>query len=142
MTSKHTPGPWILAESVENRFSKTDMRRVRAANEGAEHGAVCEVYGVRDGSTACANARLIAAAPELLEALVEATACGMAPISSAKDGGASTHSRQVRCADMIRAAIAKATGASPAPTVAPREEDPPCPGCLDTECNGECMENL
>lgn len=55
-------------------------------------------------------ARLIAAAPEMLEALIEATACGMVPISSVKDGGASTHSRQVRCADMIRAAIAKATG--------------------------------
>ncbi|KWV45051.1 hypothetical protein AS591_20295 [Stenotrophomonas maltophilia] len=57
-----------------------------------------------------ANARLIAAAPELLDALIEAVECGMVPISSAKDGGASTHSRQVRCADMIRAAIAKATG--------------------------------
>lgn len=41
-----------------------------------------------------------------------------------------------------RAAIAKATGGSLVPNVAPREEHAPCPGCLDTECNGECMENL
>ena len=54
--------------------------------------------------------RLIAAAPELLEALIEAVDCGMVPTSSAKEGGAARHSRQVEVADMIRAAIAKATG--------------------------------
>lgn len=72
MTTSHTPGPWVLAEVVESRFQKTEMRRIRAEKEGFDHGAVCEVYGVRDGSIAAANARLIAAAPELLEALEEA----------------------------------------------------------------------
>lgn len=56
------------------------------------------------------DARLTSAAPELLEALQAAIDCGMVPISSAKEGGASTHSRQVHVADQIRAAIAKATG--------------------------------
>ena len=57
-----------------------------------------------------ANAHLISAAPALLEALMEAVECGMVPITSASEGGAATHSRHVRCADQIRAAIAKATG--------------------------------
>ena len=57
-----------------------------------------------------ANARLIAAAPDLLEALEAAVDCGMVPSSSLKDGGAARHARQVHAADMIRAAITKAKG--------------------------------
>jgi hypothetical protein len=59
-----------------------------------------------------ANARLIAAAPELLEALELAVACGMVPTSSAMEGGACAYSIQAQVADKIRAAIAKATGAA------------------------------
>lgn len=54
--------------------------------------------------------QVFAAAPELLEALECAVACGMVPTSSQKDGGASAKASQVIVADMIRAAIAKATG--------------------------------
>lgn len=67
--NRFTAGPWQIAETVQNKFAPTDMRRVRAINEGLEHGAVCEVYGIRDGSVAEANALLIAAAPELYDAL-------------------------------------------------------------------------
>jgi hypothetical protein len=56
-----------------------------------------------------ANARLIAAAPDLLEALVQAVACRMVPISSAREGGACAFARHAVVADMIRDAIAKAT---------------------------------
>lgn len=66
---KHTPGPWKLSEIVEAKHTKTNMRRIRSVNEGLEHGAVCEVYGVRDGSEAHANAVLIVASPRLLAAL-------------------------------------------------------------------------
>ncbi len=55
------------------------------------------------------NASIIAAAPELLDALKAAVDCGMVPNSSASDGGAAGYSRQVIVADIIRAAIAKAT---------------------------------
>ncbi|WP_312708629.1 hypothetical protein [Stenotrophomonas sp.] len=102
MTSKHTPGPWYVGREDEN------TGEIEVNSDGRPY--VCLVFPGAIDEVTPANARLIAAAPELLEALIEATACGMVPISSAKDGGASTHSRQVRCADMIRAAIAKATG--------------------------------
>ena len=65
--SRHTPGPWFLAEKVEGKHTVTNLRRIRSEREKMEHGAVCEVYGIADGSEAHANARLIAAAPELLE---------------------------------------------------------------------------
>lgn len=47
---------------------------------------------------------------ELLDALQAAVSCGMVPTTTAKEGGASAYSEQVRVADQIRAAIAKATG--------------------------------
>ena len=50
------------------------------------------------------------AAPGLLAALEAAIDAGIIPKSSALDGGAMRHSRQVHVADMCRAAIAKATG--------------------------------
>lgn len=101
MSSKHTPGPWTIELSGYGSIICKDGKSM----------AVAWPEGLGGPSFPHeANARLIAAAPELLEALLEAVECGMVPISSVKDGGASTHSRQVRCADMIRAAIAKATG--------------------------------
>ena len=56
------------------------------------------------------DARLIAAAPDLLEAL-QAIA-HFIPTTSAAEGGASKYSANVVAADMVRAAIAKATGAT------------------------------
>lgn len=80
------------------------MRRVRSAKEGLEHGAVCEVYGVRDGSVAAANARLIAAAPELLAVLQEIVGYS---------GGAQTALDDEYVMERAAAALAKATGAQP-----------------------------
>lgn len=98
MSSKHTPGPWSIEDD-------TPFSLWVSCPDGKN-----PLHQNRLNRDRLANARLMAAAPELLDALIEAVACGMVPISSTKDGGASTHSRQVRCADMIRAAIAKATG--------------------------------
>lgn len=108
--NKHTPGPWGIEQTDD-----TNWIGFMRPHDGKVELIVCTTardFTLKDGAREQndANARLIAAAPELLDALVEAVECGMVPISSAKDGGASTHSRQVRCADMIRAAIAKATG--------------------------------
>ena len=100
--SKHTPGPWLIAESVVSRHAITNMRRIRSKNEGLEHGAVCDVYGIQDGSEASANARLIAAAPDLLEALQ-----GMIEVVSNTEYGEIDRKLAVKDA---RASIAKATG--------------------------------
>lgn len=97
--SKHTPGPWFLAEKVEGKHTVTNLRRIRSEREGMEHGAVCEVYGIADGSEAHANARLIAAAPELLEALEYVLNTCPAINSQAEEAH-----------QQARAAIAKATG--------------------------------
>ena len=66
MNSKHTPGPWNFSKDGAEIFPET------GPNGYVE---LCRVVGPWDGSkfydkgTAKANARLIAAAPELLEAV-------------------------------------------------------------------------
>lgn len=47
---------------------------------------------------------------ELLAALKQAVDCEMVPTSSARDGGANRHVKQLRVADMIRDAIKNAEG--------------------------------
>lgn len=101
--SKHTPGPWKAEPSgYGSVISKDGKSMVAVWPEGL------------GGPTFPheANARLIAAAPDMLSALSAAVESGMVPVSSMKDGGASKYSRQVEVADQIRAAIAKATGAA------------------------------
>lgn len=103
--SNFTPGPWVVtAHPVPgvDVFAVGEPMADEELQYSLSH-TVCY-------QNAEANARLIAAAPELLEALIEAVECGMVPISSAVEGGASAYSAQVRCADKIRSAIAKATG--------------------------------
>ena len=89
MTSKHTPGPW------------------RAVKRAQPIGwAEWEVAWSDDGELVCdvvyheADARLIAAAPELLEALVECLECEFAVTDKA-------------AIEKAQAAIAKATGEQP-----------------------------
>lgn len=110
--AKHTPAPWQVSHGGHGSPAGfvIDEYFVLSRSVADDVAIAADIVDPATGIPSEANARLIAAAPELLDALVEATACGMVPISSAKEGGASTHSRQVRCADMIRAAIAKATG--------------------------------
>jgi hypothetical protein len=106
MTSKHTPGPWILRPArlcrgldivVETSGIVVGMARTRSDRYITP--SECE-----------SNACLIAAAPDLLAALEAAVECGMVPVSSASEGGANRYSDQVRVADAIRTAIAKARG--------------------------------
>ena len=94
--SKHTLGPWKHDEV--NRF----YWKVSVAKKGGAY-VICEV-GPIEGQTE-ANARLIAAAPEMLEALQMALDDSevMNP-----DGSARPISNYVF--ERMRAAIAKATG--------------------------------
>lgn len=101
--SKHTPGPWFLGEKVQGKHTVTDLRRIRSEREGMEHGAVCEVYGIADGSEAAANARLIASAPELLASL-------QLMVDRFLDAEGSYGAWENDALEAARAAIAKATG--------------------------------
>lgn len=69
MADKHTPGPWRV-------YGKGDHLRIEARRQSSGHMVIVEGVGgyrLGDGysdlSQLEANARLIAAAPELLEAL-------------------------------------------------------------------------
>lgn len=60
--SKHTPGPWVLHVAENGRGTISAITRCA----GMDH--IAEVYGA-NGEERGANARLIAAAPEMLETL-------------------------------------------------------------------------
>ncbi|WWW34555.1 hypothetical protein V8017_16230 [Stenotrophomonas rhizophila] len=98
MTSKHTPGPWAFGNTHH------DDRKLILSNSGKGK-YICTVqihqtpraFGTHEEPEREANARLIAAAPELLETLLWLDSIGGL--------GLRTH-------DRISAAIAKATGAA------------------------------
>ena len=90
--SKHTPGPWIVYEFVDGydiRAPEAECYVATASDPEAVWGAI----GREE------DARLIAAAPELLEALEN--------LLKVHEGEGGT---QHNAADMARAAIAKAKG--------------------------------
>lgn len=100
--SNHTPGPWIATGSA---IEDVDITEIRTVDERL----LAEVlpYDTLDGMAEMdANARLIAAAPELLEALEH-----IAAWSDSRDGSAEAVDEAL---DRIRrwasTAIAKATG--------------------------------
>ena len=64
--SKHTPGPWTITTGAEGNTLVTSPHDKDGIDDD-----VCLVYGGndKDPETMGANARLIAAAPELLAAL-------------------------------------------------------------------------
>jgi hypothetical protein len=87
--SKHTPGPWVLDQGVSSKVMLIDSK--------ATNGAVGEIVDCRNP----ADARLIAAAPDLLEALKYVLEDdGLIPRATAKTRA------------VVHAAIAKATGES------------------------------
>lgn len=91
METKHTPGPWVF----EGENSAMPVLCLYCADNKSPF------HGSRNEEELKANARLIAAAPELLEALCEATAW----LHAHKH----TLCAQSIC-DQVDAAIAKATG--------------------------------
>lgn len=104
MTVKHTPGPWVAEES-EIFAAAGDAVRIAETVPLADDPQ--DVPGF--GRTELANARLIAAAPELLKALHEAAGFierYEQPIESA------ARSYWLRVRDVTSAAIAKAEATS------------------------------
>ena len=103
MNTKHTPGPWY--NSTANPHAVNKDGKGLAIGIATTHGTDDANYSDFFPSTeeAKANARLIAAAPELLEALVVA-------LMDLEQAQAETHIDFRGSIDAVRAAIAKATG--------------------------------
>ncbi len=111
--SGHTPGPWVFEEHPHFESGYSVM-----TNEH-EPWAIAAVWGFcgEDGSDSLSNARLIAAAPDLLDALRD-YACPADCESQLKDGTC-VRSTFHHCGAGARAAIARATngtGAEKNPT--------------------------
>ena len=94
--TEHTPGPWEIEEHYHFGYRWIS---------GPEHSQLAQVVWCmeyEDRSPSCeANAHLIAAAPELLDAL-----CYLLEASS----GQGPHEQWLAAMDQARAAIEKATG--------------------------------
>lgn len=112
MKTAHTPGPWIIREGDEWTHDVVTL-------EGEMNGEpmywnVASANGRRDQVDA--NVRLIAAAPDLLEACLTLIAWDDAENNAEafdKDQGKAWRERQALCAasfEKARAALAKATG--------------------------------
>ena len=100
--SQHTPGPWIVdALGYGYDISAPEARCLITTSSDPKM-----VWGAIGRE---ADARLIAAAPELLEAIEAAIASGMVPGESIT-GGPGAKTQQGKAAAMLRAAIAKAKG--------------------------------
>ena len=104
---KHTSGPWHVRDFDGSQWSidaSGDMTVAQALQ-------LRPLAFDMKQEERTANARLIAAAPKLLEALQ--SILPFIPVTSAEEGGASAYSENVRAADKVRAAIARATGETP-----------------------------
>ena len=120
----HTPGPWVAQASEHGEYPHV-YRPERIDKDGLKYWAerICVVYpsDADDDRVhhpgASANARLIAAAPELLAVAKRyASECGMCGGTGRRmalgTDGSETHTVDCTACRDIRAAIAKAEGAS------------------------------
>jgi hypothetical protein len=105
--SKHTPGPWTLEEP--SRHNGYDTWKIAAPTLVEPLGSYSEWSGRQERA---ANARLIAAAPELLAACQRFLDAHAAPSTANLRGFVESQIRPCRCGpcDLARAAIAKAEG--------------------------------
>jgi alanine dehydrogenase len=97
--SKHTPGPWKLNDNTQ--YWKNNIFSITASKRGVHSVAVANMpaRATIPVSEAWANARLMVAAPDLLEAL---------QLADAMLSGANMDAKIVE--KKVRSAIAKATG--------------------------------
>ena len=115
MTSKHTPGPWELIPPRPYDGDDDDLQGsfyTPGGIEGADGSPVC-LLGDPSGSGTmfenAANARLIAAAPDLLEAAQEFQRLGLVILSAVNFADGANLDEVTRALNSARAAIAKAT---------------------------------
>lgn len=96
--TKFTPGPWLFRNKSDTMHTKHPDYPYGAAFFGFDS----------EFSPNEADINLIVAAPDMYEAL--AAILPFVPKTSASEGGASMFSENVRAADKVRAALAKARG--------------------------------
>ncbi|MFA5379219.1 MAG: hypothetical protein WC455_25915 [Dehalococcoidia bacterium] len=100
--AKHTPGPWAITEYIAPGYGHDRHKYRGVVADGLKicetHPSIIHSYDARDLS----NASLIAAAPELLEALIQVRA-------AMPDRTFATVEAKL-VIDMVNAAIAKAEG--------------------------------
>ena len=96
MNAQHTPGPWTVA----TRIAHDDSRLFAELNAARSDASV--IIEAADPDEEQANARLIAAAPELLRALEFAKS----------EMHFHPATRNSEALEFVRAAIAKATGSN------------------------------
>lgn len=107
--AKHTPGPWHVGTGNGEGSIFADAGRMRLESGGTTLYPICKINGSwagREDETA-ANARLIAAAPDLLDRLAYIADMAEFSIDDANLDLADKLNEIVRIA---RAAIARATG--------------------------------
>lgn len=116
MSAKYTPGPWWIRGDLPGE-PKVSFPVVKAWADATTSVTVCRVgnnnaYRGNDGHRDWNNARLIAAAPDLLEALIKyMDAIDM--FDKASKDGINYHGavgNRLATEEIARAAIAKATG--------------------------------
>lgn len=119
--AKHTPGPWAIEFSAGGPYIGSDAMDgllVAVAHPADPHPT--DDGDWHPGAVTAANARLIAAAPELLEACRALVAWDEAENSAkpyVEDNGKAFYERLALCADAMqkaRTAFAKATGTTDA----------------------------
>ena len=103
---KHTPGPWFLSPDEHEDEPFNGAWNITVPNRTI---ASVAPYDFADDTNE-ANARLIAAAPEMLEALKDALAYFSDREDADHNGRTFVGNEEMRLATALRAAIAKASG--------------------------------
>ena len=110
MSLQHTPGPWIISADPMHFYSLTTVIGGKESHQknGPPQQMIVQVGGFAEWQEAEANARLIAAAPDLLEAAQRFVE--VMDESFDHPDTASEIDKLNKVADAARAAIAKAAG--------------------------------
>ena len=104
MSAKHTPGPWVVVVSSRGTamaIAATAVAKIPGETNPVRYNGI----GMPNSAKGHANARLIAAAPELLEALTALVTFNDAPLNDRRPEGYGA------LLASARAAIKKATSA-------------------------------
>jgi hypothetical protein len=103
MIPTHSPGPWRAIDHGPTRDGADERIGIESTDLGSGFIRVCTLSRIRNGQALRANARLVAAAPDLYEALRAAM-----PWFDMMWPPEGPTSDKVRVREMCRAALAKA----------------------------------